>query len=138
MPIFKGENEQLVQNYRPISVLPFFSKFIEKIVATYVIEFLEDNSVFYNYQVGFRKSHSTSHAIITLVERVPKAIDMDKYVVAVFLDLKKAFDTVDHTILLRKLEQYGIRGKHSDGLRVTYLIEVNMWNTITQNQIQKL
>ena len=85
--------------------------FFEKIVATYVIEFLEDNSVFYNYQFGFRKSHSTSHAIITLVERVFKALDMGKYVVGVFLDLKKAFDTVDHTILLRKLEQYGIRGK---------------------------
>ena len=111
IPIFKGEDEQLVQNYRPISVLPFFSKKFEKIVATYVIEFLEDNSVFYNYQFGFRKSHSTSHAIITLVERVSKALDMGKYVVGVFLDLNKAFDTVDHTILLRKLEQYGIRGK---------------------------
>ena len=111
IPIFKGEDEQLVQNYRPISVLPFFSKKNEKIVATYIIEFLEDNSVFYNYQFGFRKSHSTSHAIITLVERVSKALDMGKYVVGVFLDLKKAFDTVDHTILLRKLEQYGIRGK---------------------------
>ena len=80
---------------------------MKKIVATYVIEFLEDNSVFYNYQFGFRKSH----AIITLVERISKALDMGKYVVGVFLDLKKAFDTVDHTILLRKLEQYGIRGK---------------------------
>ena len=94
--------------------------------------------MFYNYEFGFRKSHSTSHAIITLVERVSIALDMGKYVVCVFLDLKKAFDTVDHTIFLRKLEQYGIRGKHSDGLRVTYLIEVNMLNTITQNQIQKL
>ena len=111
IPTFKGEDEQLVQNYCPIFVLPFFSNKFEKIVATYVIEFLEDNSVFYNYQFGFRKSHSTSHAIITLVERVSKALDMGKYVVGVFLDLKKAFDTVDHTILLRKLEQYGIRGK---------------------------
>ena len=75
--------------------------------------------MFYNYQFGFRKSHSTSHAIITLVERVSKALDMGKYVVGVFLDLKRAFNTVDHTILLRKLE-------------------LNMLNTITQNQIQKL
>ena len=111
IPIFKGEDEQLVQNYRPISVLPFFSILFEKIGATYVIEFLEDDSVFYNHQFGFRKSHSTSHAIITQVERISKALDMGKYVVGVFLDLKKAFDTVDHTILLRKLEQYGIRGK---------------------------
>ena len=66
-------------NYHPISVLPFFSKILEKIVATYVIEFLEDNLVFYNYQFRFRKSHSTSHAIITLVEQVSKALDMGKY-----------------------------------------------------------
>ena len=88
------------------TIVPFLShhfsqKKFEKIVATYVIEFLEDNSVFYNYQFGFRKSHSTSHAIITLVERVSKALDMGKYVVGVFLDLKKAFVTVDHTILLK-------------------------------------
>ena len=59
--------------------------------------------MFYNDQFGFRKSHSTSHAIITLVERVSKALDMGKYVVGVFLDLKRAFDSVDHTILLTKL-----------------------------------
>ena len=61
--LFKGEDEQLVQNERAISVLQF-----GKIVAKYVIEFLKDNTVFYNYQFRFRKSHSTSHAIITLVE----------------------------------------------------------------------
>ena len=67
--------------------------------------------MFYNYQYGFWKSHSTNHVIITLVERVSKALDMGKYVVGVFFYIKKAFDTVEHTILLRKLEQHGIRGK---------------------------
>ena len=110
IPIFKGENEQLVHNYRPISVLPFYSKIFENIVATHVIEFLEDNHVFYQYQFGFRKNHSISHAIIALVEKVSKALDTGKYVVGVFLDLKKAFDTIDHTILLEKLNSYGIRG----------------------------
>ena len=110
IPIFKGENEQLVQNYRPISVLPILSKIsFEKIVAAYVTEFLEDNHIFHQYQ-NIRKNHSTSHAIITLVEKVSKALDTGKYVVAIFLDLKKAFDTVDHIILLEKLECYGIRG----------------------------
>ena len=110
IPLFKGEDEQLVQNYRPISVLPFFSKIIEKVVASYVSDFFDDNNLFYKYQFGFRKGHSTSHAIITLVERVSKALDTGKYVVGVFLDLKKAFDTVDHGILLEKLYLYGIRG----------------------------
>ena len=114
IPLFKGEDEQLVQNYRPISVLPFFSKIFEKIVSLHVIDFLEENNIFYNYQFGFRKNHSTSHAIIMLVERVSKALDTGKYVVGVFLDLKKAFDTVDHMILLQKLEQYGIRGTMHD------------------------
>ena len=110
IPLFKGEDEQLVQNYRPISVLPFFSKIIEKVVASYVSDFFDDNNLFYKYQFGFRKGHSASHAIIILVERVSKALDMGKYVVGVFLDLKKAFDTVDHGILLEKLYLYGIRG----------------------------
>ena len=67
IPIFKGEDKQFVQNYRPISVLPFFPKNFEKIVATCVMDFLDDNMVFYKRQFGFRKNHSTSHAIITLV-----------------------------------------------------------------------
>ena len=92
IPLYKGENNQLIHNYRLISVLPFFSK------------------IFYQYQFGFRKHHSTSHAIITLVERVTKALDTGKYIVGVFLDLKKAFDTVDHSILQKNLEKYGIRG----------------------------
>ena len=71
---------------------------------------MNDNNVLYDYQFGFRKHHSTSHAIITLVERVEKALDTGKVVVGVFLDLKKAFDTVNHTILLHKLEKYGIQG----------------------------
>ena len=110
IPLYKGENNQLIHNYRPISVLPFFSKIFEKIVYKYVVDFLDDNNIFYQYQFGFRKHHSTSHAIITLVERVTKALDTGKYIVGVFLDLKKAFDTVDHSILLKKLEKYGIRG----------------------------
>ena len=77
---------------------------------TYVIEFFEENNIHYEYYFGFRKNNSTSHAIITLVERVTKALDTGKYVVGVFLDLKKAFDTVNHVILLRKLECYGIQG----------------------------
>ena len=77
---------------------------------------MDENELFYKNQFGFRKQHPTSHAIITLVEKVSKALDKGKIVVGVFLDLKKAFDTVNHTILLRKLELYGIRGNVHDWL----------------------
>ena len=110
IPIYEGEDDQIIQNYRPISVLPFLSKICEKIIFINVIEFLNENKLFYDCQFGFRKNHATSHAIITLTERVSKALDTGKIVVGVFLDLKKAFDTVDHNILLKKLEKYGIKG----------------------------
>ena len=70
IPIFKDENEQLIHDYRPISVLPFLSKSLGKIFATHIPEFLEDHHVFYQYQFGYRNNHSTSNAIITLVEKV--------------------------------------------------------------------
>ena len=83
-------------------------------MSNYIIEFMEENQLFYKNQFGFRKQHSTSHAIITLIEIVSKALDSGKIVVWVFLDLKEAFDKVDHTILLRKLELFGIRGIRHD------------------------
>ena len=100
IPLYTGDNNKLIHNYRPISVLPFFSKIFEKIVYKYVIDFFDYHNILYDHQFGFRKHHSTSHAVITLVERVTKALDTGKIIVGVFLDLKKAFDMVDHSILL--------------------------------------
>ena len=104
-PIFKAGDEQLITNCRPtcISVLNFFSKIFEKVVANYIVDFLE-------HQYGFRKGHSTNHAVVTLVERVAKALDTGKIVVGVYLDIRKAFDAIYHPILLRKLHSLGIRG----------------------------
>ena len=90
LPIYK--NEQLIQDYRPISVLPFFSKIFEKIVASYVIDFLEEN--FYYNKFGFRKSHGTNHVIITLVEKVSKSLNTGKFVIGVFLHPEKTLITL--------------------------------------------
>ena len=102
-PILKAGDEQLITNYRSISVLNFFSKIFEKVVPNYIVDFLESNNILYEHQYGFRKGHSTNHAVITLVERVAKALDTGKIVVGVYLDIRKAFDAIDHPILLRNL-----------------------------------
>ena len=97
------------QNYRTISVLPFLSNFFEKIISYYIIEFLDLHNLLYDKQFGFRQCHSTSHAVITSVEKITHALDRGKMVGDVFIDFKKAYDTVSHDILLQKLEAYGIK-----------------------------
>ena len=110
IPIFKSGNKDLIENYRPISILSVFTKVFEKVMYKHLINFVDKNDILYNYQFGFRKQHSTNHAVITLVEKITTALDKDKIVVGCFLDLKKAFDTVNHRILISKLRKYGIRG----------------------------
>ena len=110
IPIFKSGDKTMVSNYRPISVLPVFAKVYEKIMANHLLEFLNSNNALYKLQFGFRKHFSTSHAIISLVEKINMAISSDKYMIGVFLDFRKAYDTVNHSILLKKLYKYGIHG----------------------------
>ena len=94
----------------PISVLTFFAKVFEKIVYNKTLNFISDNNIFYDQQYGFRKGRSTQQAIITLVDKITKSQDIGDIMITLLLDLKKAFDTIDHRILLRKLYSYGIRG----------------------------
>ena len=109
VPIFKAGASNKITNYRPISVLTFFSKVFEKIIYNHLIDFMDHNDILYGYQFGFRKGHSTQQAIITLVNKIISCLDNGDLVIGVFLDLKKTFDTVDHKILLKKLYAYGVR-----------------------------
>ena len=110
IPIFKKGSRLLVSNYRPISLLSNLNKILEKLVHIRVYKFLENFHCLYSLQFGFRQKHSTNHALIDITETIRNALDNKKHVCGVFVDLQKAFDTVNHEILVAKLDHYGIRG----------------------------
>ena len=107
-PIYKTGDPSDVSNYRPISVLTCFSKILERVMYKRLYSFLTINNILYDKQFGFKSGHSTNHAIIHLVHEIFKAFDENKFTLGVFIDLSKAFDTVDHNILLHKLKNYGV------------------------------
>ena len=110
IPIYKKGSKLITSNYRPISLLSNLNKILEKLMHNRVYKFLEDHRHIYKLQFGFRKKHSTNHALIEITEKIRKALDNNSYACGIFIDLQKAFDTVNRTILLTKLAHYGIRG----------------------------
>ena len=107
--LFKGGIESEADNYRPISVLPVLNKVFEKIIHNQLIDFLDLHNVLSKQQFGFRRKHSTSHAISCLYEKLINNFENGDMSAVLFIDLKSAFDTIDIDILLQKLEHYGLR-----------------------------
>ena len=110
IPLFKKGDSTQPENYRPISLLCCFDKLLELAIDKRLRQFFNKNSSFYDFQFGFREGHSTSHALQETVNTIRSHLDTGENVMGLYLDLKKAFDTVDHTILLQKLYHYGVRG----------------------------
>ena len=110
IPIFKTGSQTSMDNYRPISLLCVFSKILEKIMFNRLSTFLENNNILCPEQFGFRKLHSTIHPLTLFINQISECLNKKEHAIAIFCDLKKAFDTVDFEILLKKLHNIGVRG----------------------------
>ena len=112
VPVYKLKgSKHLYENYRPISLLSTFSKIMERLIYNKLFDFLVRYGILFESQFGFRRGHSTLHATLDFVKNIENALEKGEYGVGVFCDLSKAFDTINHQVLLAKLEHYGIRGK---------------------------
>ena len=110
VPVFKSGDPLCCDNYRPISLLSSISKILEKFVANQLVNHLEYNKLRYEHQYGFQRGKSTVHNLTHLTNFVLKELNEKKFVIEVFLDLKKAFDIVNHAILLKKFKHLGLNG----------------------------
>ena len=109
-PVFKTDDTADISNYRPVSALPCFSKTLERAICNRPYKYLTYQKILHLQQFGFRKGHSTEHAIAQLVDQIYESFETGNYTVGIFVDLSKVFDTVNHATLLKKREIYGITG----------------------------
>lgn len=107
IPLYKSGNKKDVNNYRPISLLPIFGKVLEKHVCNTLSDYLTENNILSKFQFGFRKSHSTCDALLSIKKHITFDLNRNLKVIMISIDLKKAFDLINHQILLSKLKAYG-------------------------------
>src|ERR1043165_4473680 len=110
VPIYKKGGRDDPTNYRPISILPFFAKYFEKIMYDRLSNFVEKSNIIFSHQYGFQSGRSTFMPLLNMYDKISNAFENSEYSIGIFFDLAKAFDTVNHDILLQKLANYGIRG----------------------------
>ena len=102
VPLFKAGDKMVFSNYRPVSILPVFSKVLERLMYNRLLSFVNKSKILYSYQFGFREEHSPNLALIYLIDKISSALDDGDYVLGLFLDFSRAFDTIDHSILFEK------------------------------------
>ena len=117
LPLYKGKESDQLVNYRPISLLLTMSKLLEKIIYKCTIRFIDKYKLLYDSQYRFHSKRSCEHAILELIGNVLDSKNDKQHSCALFLDLSKAFNTLNHDVLLRKLDIYGIRGICNDWFR---------------------
>lgn len=109
-PLFKKENKELMESYRPVTLIPVFSKVFEKFIYKQLYSYLEEHNILVKEQKGFRQKKSINRAIYDFLHAIMTKLDIKTPICAIFCDMTQAFDYVDHKILLAKLDHYGIRG----------------------------
>lgn len=130
-PLFKKGDDKDINNYRPITIIPILSKVFERVIYNRLNKFIDKYNILTTQQFGFRKNRSTTLACYNLVKEVTECIDNKMPVAALLLDLSKAFDLIDHGLLLAKIEKYGLRGTAHDWLH-SYLSDRSQCTQITR------